>query len=294
MENLVTRKKFEIVKSEPPYEPAERRLADFVTIRELSADFRSGGACRHHLYLTNEAMSHIASHIGWGKMTQHNCIEQGGILLGEAFRDPETGITYGIVNAAIAGLSARGSSVHLEMSHDTWREMLDSADRLLEESPHKELHVIGWYHTHPNGLDVFMSGTDRETQRRMFGHEWQFAIVMNPQKSQWRAFYGAAAEECRGFVIAEEAVKPPGTGETKPALDEGVPSTLGEEISSAITEDQLINAIYVSPKPAPRRRGKNNLGRLLKLCFVLLCMIVLFQLATIGLLSAELLWTILR
>ena len=286
MENLITRKKFEILKTEPPYEPAERHLAPFVTMGELSADFRSTGTCGHHLYLTKEAMSHIASHIGWGKMTQHNCIEQGGILLGEAFRDPANGITYGIVNAAIAGLSARGSSVHLEMSHDTWREMLDSADRLLEESPHKELHVIGWYHTHPNGLDVFMSGTDRETQRQMFGHEWQFAIVMNPQKSQWRAFYGAAAEECRGFVIAEDEVKPP--------LGEEAPSASSEQAAPAITEEYVTDAIYISPNTPPLHRRRSNLRPLLKLCVVLLCVIVLFQLATLGLLSAGLLWTILR
>lgn len=290
MENLITRKKFEIVNSEP----AERRLPDFVTIGELSADFRSSDTCRHHLYLTNEAMSHIASHIGWGKMTQHNCIEQGGILLGEAFRDPGSGITYGIVNAAIAGLSARGSSVHLEMSHDTWREMLDSADRLLEESPHKELHVIGWYHTHPNGLDVYMSGTDRETQRRMFGREWQFAIVMNPQKSQWRAFFGAAAEECRGFVVAEEEVKPPVIEETKHTLSEEASPATSEEPAPGIIEGFVTNATYVTPNPTPQRRNRSKLGRLLKVCVVLLGVIVFFQIVTVGLVSAELLWTILR
>src|SRR5215217_5876470 len=152
METPYARKKFEIINAEPPYQPQEKSLPDFMTIASLNSNFEQGDAKHHQLYLTKEALDHIASHIGWGQMTQHNCIEQGGILLGQVFRDSERGVTYGVVKAAVAGLSARGSSVHLEMTHETWREMLDSADQLLEKSPHAELCVIGWYHTHPNGL----------------------------------------------------------------------------------------------------------------------------------------------
>src|SRR5690349_12967673 len=164
MESVITnRKKFEIIRCQAPYKPGEKALPDFVTAAQLTSNFENGDSSGHQLYLTSEAMSHIATHIGWGQNTQHNCVEQGGILLGQAFRDSEREVTYAVVNAAIAALSARGSSVHLEMSHETWKEMIDSVDRLLEESPQKELHVIGWYHTHPNGLPVFMSGTDRDT-----------------------------------------------------------------------------------------------------------------------------------
>lgn len=204
MEITATRKKFEVVSTGSPYQPREEAVPPFRTLGGAGSNCESGAGESHRLYLTREAMGHIHSHIGWRQVTSHNCVEQGGILLGQAFRDSTRGITYGVVSAAVAGLSARGSSVHLEMTHDTWKEMLDSADRLLEQSPHKELQVIGWYHTHPNGLDVYMSGTDRDTQSRMFAQDWQFAIVLNPQKQRWRAFYGREAQECKGYVIADE------------------------------------------------------------------------------------------
>jgi len=89
------------------------------------------------------------------------------------------------------------------MTHETWKEMLDKADKLLEQSG-SALQIIGWYHTHPNTLDVFMSGTDQNTQSRLFGNDWQFAIVLNPQKRIWCAFYGSHSTECQGYIIDNE------------------------------------------------------------------------------------------
>lgn len=62
------------------------------------------------------------------------------------------------------------------------------------------MRVIGWYHTHPNNLGVFMSGTDQRTQATFFSANWQFAIVLNPHRLQWKAFAGEQATECPGFV----------------------------------------------------------------------------------------------
>jgi len=82
------------------------------------------------------------------------------------------------------------------MTHETWKDMLDVVDNL-----DSKLQIVGWYHTHPNDLDVFMSGTDTATQARVFSHDWQFAIVLNPHKKIWRSFYGANSNECQGYVI---------------------------------------------------------------------------------------------
>jgi hypothetical protein len=48
-----------------------------------------------------------------------------------------------------------------------------------------------------------MSGTDLNTQQKMFSKNWQFAIVLNPQKQTWRAFRGADARECHGEIIKQ-------------------------------------------------------------------------------------------
>jgi len=195
--------KFEIKESKPPYSPAERKKIDLETVYSFNSDWRreQDSSLGYEFYLTMNAFEVIREHIGWGQHTHENRVEQGGILLGDAFRNPDTGVVYAIAEQAIPGRLAIGSPGYLEVTHETWKEMLDQVDRL-----GTKLQVIGWYHTHPNSLDVFMSGTDRTTQQRLFGNDWQFAIVLNPHKKIWRAFYGADSRECRGYVLASKAL----------------------------------------------------------------------------------------
>lgn len=199
------RVKFEIKESQPPYYPAERKKTDLQTVHHFSSDFRreQGSSLGYEFYLTMNAFNTIQQHIAWGDRRHENVVEQGGILLGHAFRNPDAGVVYAIAEQAIPGRLARGSAGYLEVTHETWKEMLDYVDRL-----GTQLQVIGWYHTHPNDLDVFMSGTDRTTQKRLFGNDWQFAIVLNPHKQIWRAFYGADSRECRGYVLGSNALSP--------------------------------------------------------------------------------------
>jgi proteasome lid subunit RPN8/RPN11 len=201
METIQPRKKFSITGCTPPYEPAQRTIPRFKVRGAYNSNLSSGYSKSHLLYLTNKAKEQIFNHIGWGRRTERNLVEQGGILLGHVFRNENEELTYGIVEVAIAGSLAKASSASLELTHETWKEMLDSVDEILNQNPQENLQVIGWYHTHPNNLSVFMSGTDQSTQRRLFFHDWQFAIVINPHKRIWRAFYGMNADECRGFVI---------------------------------------------------------------------------------------------
>jgi proteasome lid subunit RPN8/RPN11 len=195
------RKKFEITSHTPPYEPAQMRKPSFKVIQDYDSSIEYAHSKSHKLFIEIEAMKQIFEHIGWGKRIERNVVEQGGILLGQVFRDENQKLTYGIAEKAIAGSLAKGSSAYLDMTHETWKQMLDSVDEILNGNPEKNFQVIGWYHTHPNSLSVFMSGTDQSTQSRLFSHAWQFAIVLNPHKQIWKAFYGKNAEECRGFVI---------------------------------------------------------------------------------------------
>ena len=197
--------KFEIKESKPPYSPAERQKTDLQVVSSFNSDFRreQDSSLGYEFYLTMNAFDVIKHHIGWKLRTNDNSVEQGGILLGHAFRNPDTGVVYAIAEQAIPGRLAIGSAGYLEVTHETWKEMLDHVDRL-----GTQLQVIGWYHTHPNNLDVFMSGTDRTTQKRLFGNDWQFAIVLNPHRERWRAFYGADSRECRGYVLHTNALPP--------------------------------------------------------------------------------------
>lgn len=203
MRTIPRQKKFEVTSYTPPYEPVRRNKPSFKVIQDHDSYIEYAHSKSHTFFITGEAMAQLFDHIGWGRRTERNRVEQGGILLGQVFRDDNKKLTYAIAEAAIAGSLAIGSSAYLDMTHETWKQMLDSVDEILNENPEGNLQVIGWYHTHPNDLSVFMSGTDQSTQRRLFSHDWQFALVLNPHKKIWKAFYGINAEECRGFVIDE-------------------------------------------------------------------------------------------
>ena len=154
------------------------------------------------IYISTKAREQIWEHIHWRDQNNpKNRVEQGGILIGNVFIDEEQKIQYAIVEFAISGDSAKGNPAYLEMCHQTWKEMIDKAEKIIE-SENNNLHMIGWYHTHPNSLDVFMSGTDQNTQKLFFNQSWQYAIVLNPHKAIWRAFSGKDATECQGYFLA--------------------------------------------------------------------------------------------
>ncbi|MGZ5445355.1 MAG: hypothetical protein ACXW5U_25815 [Thermoanaerobaculia bacterium] len=196
-------KRFEIASTTPAYEVKERPLNP--ALRALGGRaYASADADRTHgLYIEPRASRDLMAHIEWGRDSDRNRVEQGGLLLGQVCIDPDSGEVYGLVEAVIPGDRAKGSGAYLLMDHETWKAMLDRADDLnTAAGDAAAMQVIGWYHTHPNELSVFLSGTDRATQARMFSQPWQFAIVLNPQKELWRVFHGADAIECIGFMPA--------------------------------------------------------------------------------------------
>ena len=154
----------------------------------------------YRLYLTSKAERQIRDHIEYGERTSHNQNEQGGLLLGKTYEDSELNIIYAEALEAIPGENAKGNPVYLEMNHEVWRDMLIKAEEVIEERD-EELQIVGWYHTHPNELDVFMSGTDRQTQQSWFAKDWHFAVVINPHRKLWKVFQGAEAKECNLFSL---------------------------------------------------------------------------------------------
>ena len=137
------------------------------------------------LYISEQAEKEIKKHISWDKKTSANVNEQGGILIGKPF--------LGIVECVIPGELSQASAAYLEMGTETWGKMLDVYD---ENYKDKGLFVIGWFHTHPNSLSVFMSFTDMGTQRGFFNQDWHFSIVLNPHRRLIACFNSVNADKC--------------------------------------------------------------------------------------------------
>ena len=237
--NEVVKKTFRIEELSPAYQLEECEMLGFPTF--LPTDSRNP-CSTHEIYILPHARQKIFDHICWEKHSNGNIVEQGGILLGRVYIDSNTKIVFAVIQDAIAGQSARGTSAYLEMGHDTWKEMIDLADEMLDLNPEKDLQIVGWYHTHPNQLDVFMSGTDKNTQQLIFAEDWQYAIVLNPQKQIWRAFHGGNSEECKGFMVKDNDNKAKEFN-TQPSSEDV--SEKPDETDSILSTRHFVGAIVI-------------------------------------------------
>lgn len=141
------------------------------------------------LYVMPSAAKAILDHIHWGERHSVNTVEQGGYLLGTVFKDEEQNISVCRVEAAVPAMDARGTGAFLVIEKSDLMAAHTVCDKLnCDRSADSQLRFVGWFHTHPNGLDVFMSGTDRHTQSSMFSGEDAFAIVMNPHRRIWKCY----------------------------------------------------------------------------------------------------------
>jgi proteasome lid subunit RPN8/RPN11 len=144
------------------------------------------------LFLTKESKDLLFDHIGWGKKTEKNIVEQGGLLIGKPYQINDNIIS--IAHSIIPAESTSSNAAYLNMGNDAWGKMLAEYDNRYAEKDYK---IIGWYHTHPNSLSVFMSGTDMGTQKLFFNKKWHFALVLNPHKKIAKAFYSVNGIECQ-------------------------------------------------------------------------------------------------
>ncbi len=242
------RKLFQIKSIAPQYELPTKRHGLVNTTESLVADLHPHASREFRLYFTQQSFHQVEHHIGWGQRTDDNGVEQGGLLLGNAYIDSEENLVFAIVRNAIAGLKARGSGAYLDMTHETWAEMLAQVDAITDADPDSSLQIVGWYHTHPNTLDVFMSGTDKNTQRTFFRAEWQFAVVLNPHKKLWRVYHGSESAQCEGFVIQAE----PRPNRTD-AVSEVQTSPTAEPVRTSAVEE---SAVWANRELAGRRRPR--------------------------------------
>lgn len=175
------------------FKPAELPLPAF--IKEDSCVWNTKPRDKsHRIYFTPNALHELDDHIHWGIRSRENRVEQGGLMVGNVFKDPDGEFVYAIVDHLVPMHDAKGSPGFLEMDTNVFSDAIQDAQKLIDHN-NNNIRQIGWYHTHPNGLDVFMSGTDRTNQRHSFSQDWQFAVVLNPHRKICRAFHGGDVKE---------------------------------------------------------------------------------------------------
>lgn len=178
----------------------ERRLISGEV--RLSDNF-SAALRTHKLILKPEAVREIFNFIQWDVGQRPDSrIEQGGILLGKRYYDCQKDIHFALVHKAITADGADGSTGYLDISRECWGIMHDKKDAYNRQTA-ENVVIIGWFHTHPNGLPCFMSGTDRSTQSLFFPGENTYSIVINPQRHLLKAFRAKECHAVQAFLILD-------------------------------------------------------------------------------------------
>lgn len=150
--------------------------------------------------------------IGWLRDDfPDNRNEQGGLLIGRYVRDASGNPVQAEVIEVLQARTECRYPGYIEWSAleeiRMQQKFFEMQDTLAKTDPEaaQELHFIGWWHTHPNSLPVFMSGTDMETQRLKYFKPEKYAVVLNPHKGIWKAFAGKDAVEVASVMLLDGA-----------------------------------------------------------------------------------------
>lgn len=155
------------------------------------------------IFFMPSALKDLDAHIHWGERRRDNLVEQGGYMIGNVYRDFKTQALFAIVSRLVPVHGAEGTEAFLDMGTDASYDATLRENEILQKD-NNNMRRVGWYHTHPGRLGVFMSGTDMQTQTKSYFHDWQFAVVLNPQKQIWRGFRGARAIEVDCIMVCDK------------------------------------------------------------------------------------------
>ncbi|MBD2122214.1 Mov34/MPN/PAD-1 family protein [Trichocoleus sp. FACHB-262] len=170
------------IESTDVYQPTEAEYTLFTHKHALPPFFSS-------VYISEIAIGSLLHHLKSSML-----IEQGGILFGNAYKDPQFGIYVEIVDA-IAAPATIATETSFQLTSDSWDGILKDAKKLSSKTT-----IMGWYHSHPN-LGVFMSATDMKTQQAFFSHPWCISIVCDPVRKEIGYFQGSQAHSVNPLIF---------------------------------------------------------------------------------------------
>ncbi len=181
--------------SDTTYQPASITLEAYIRLRgigSLAGDRNEQDGEIPLVFITSSALEGLNVYLESDVSREH-----GGVLIGLPYTDTITGKTFVDVRAAIPAFYSEGSPTSLQFNPEAWEYI----SGLIEESFPGHI-VVGWFHSHP-GLGVYMSGTDRATQRSFYAHPWNLALVVDPlaHDSAWFAGAGCIPLRIRDIIL---------------------------------------------------------------------------------------------
>ena len=185
----------------------------------ITSVMSSGGSLsnvQNLLIFSAEAAHKLRALIGWNRFDYPpNRNEMGGWLIGRYIRDDNGQIVQAEVTDILKAESCEGTPTYLEWPAiediRLQREFFRIKEELTLNHPEagEALTRIGWWHTHPNSLPVFMSSTDMSTQHLKYFKPHDYSVVLNPHRLIWRAFVGKDAVEVPAIMLIDSYTPKP-------------------------------------------------------------------------------------
>ena len=218
--------------------------------RSLNAkcDNYKTGNSNYLLYILRDAADAILSFIEWDKHTEHNHTEVCGFMIGHHYFDENEGIYYTEVESIITVPTDTSTEVYLQLSTDSMFAIEQALDAYNAEHE-TDCKFVGWFHTHPNSLPVFMSSTDLITQTRYFSDDLGYAIVLNPHKLYWKTFRSSRCDDVKCMMVNKsisydksscseaETITATQSTDVQDTLEEPTEETVDELSSTSKTEE---------------------------------------------------------
>jgi proteasome lid subunit RPN8/RPN11 len=126
---------------------------------------RSSGRAPYPIFFQQEAVIALQEHL---KSSPTQAIF--GFLIGDVYRDPETGVLYTIIDKTLRLSQAiYGDKTEVVVGR-LW-------DRMQEQLTRAAGVLLGWYHSHP-GQGGYLTAHDVETHDKYFTDPWQVAVLV--------------------------------------------------------------------------------------------------------------------
>jgi len=155
----------------------------------------------YELEFEEAAIKQIYRHIGWGKRTIKNKVEQVGFLIGKIEYDKQNNIVSGIVEQNISEDLIFYEAGDLRNTKKKLMYLKSIIQKKLKaDVPLEASKIIGWYHTLVNNSPVVVSERDKRIQKQICNEDDLFIVIFNPHKQLWKAYFGQESIECEGTV----------------------------------------------------------------------------------------------
>lgn len=138
-----------------------------------------------YIFVRRSVLEKIQAHL------QNNVqVEQGGLVLGQAFVDMALGATFLVVHDALPALDGIETPTFFGYTTASWQTLTPQLQQM-----DADWTLLGSYHSHPD-MGVFLSATDLDTQEDVFSADWQLALVIDPVRDEIGFFVGKDGQPC--------------------------------------------------------------------------------------------------